>query len=90
MLEFTLYRSVKERIRYYSFAIHPNLFGEFLLERRYGSLKNKRATGVLKTTHATLDDAKACTLRCSLEKQRRGYAQIQKHIAVFEDECAIE
>lgn len=68
-----LYRSVDERIRYYSFAIYPNLFGEFLLERRYGSLKNRCDTRVLKSTYTDLHEAQSEYKRFLDLKLRRGY-----------------
>jgi O-6-methylguanine DNA methyltransferase len=44
----TLYREVKGKVRYYSLALYPTLFGEYLLVREFGGVKNKRPTGVMK------------------------------------------
>ena len=68
-----LQREVNNRIRYYSLEIYKNLFGEYILEKKYGSLKNKRPTGVKKECYINVYDALfACTQKIQ-EKLNKGY-----------------
>ena len=43
-----LRREVNGKLRYYKISIYPTLFNEFLLEREFGSIKNKKPTRVIK------------------------------------------
>ena len=69
-----LYREVNHRIRYYSTNIYLTLFGEYLLYVRYGSMKNKRATGVKKHYFLTLKDALHAGENIVQKKLQRGYS----------------
>jgi len=40
----TLFREVNSRVRYYSLYLYMTLFGEYLLVRENGSVKNKKPT----------------------------------------------
>ena len=71
----TLYREVKGRVRYYSLALYPTLFGEYLLVREFGGVKNKRPTRVIKEYFGQLEDALALQLRLSIEKTHKGYTR---------------
>ena len=53
-----LSRSVKGRMRYYLLKIEETLFGEFLLERVYGSMSHKKPTRVLKEYYDSWVEAK--------------------------------
>ena len=71
-----LHREVNHRIRYYSLAIYKNLFGEYILEKKYGSLKNKRPTGIKREYYIHLNDALfACTIKIQA-KLKRGYKKL--------------
>ena len=52
-----LYRTVNERERYYSIQLLPNLFGETLVIRTFGSKKNVKATGTIQEVYS--NEAKA-------------------------------
>jgi predicted DNA-binding WGR domain protein len=69
----TLYRSVKERVRYYTIAIFPTLFGEWLLERKYGSLKNKKPTRTLSVYYSSVDEARVQYEKICKSKRQKGY-----------------
>ncbi|WP_294967064.1 WGR domain-containing protein [Sulfurimonas sp.] len=43
-----LQREVNGRLRYYKISIYPTLFDEYLLEREFGSFKNKKPTRIIK------------------------------------------
>lgn len=68
-----LHREVNRRVRYYSIRIYQTLFGEYLLENRYGSMKNKGATGVYQEYFTTLDDALTACNKKVEEKLKKGY-----------------
>ena len=40
-----LYREVNGRVRYYLVELHPTLFGEYIVERIYGAVRNKKPSG---------------------------------------------
>ena len=68
-----LYRKVNKKIRYYSLELIPTLFGDMLFIRKYGGLKNKRPTRIIKKYFSNID----CSLRafeCLIVlKQKKGY-----------------
>jgi len=69
----TLYRSVDDKVRYYSFSYYLNLFGEYILERRYGSTKNKRPTGIKIDYYKNINDLIEAKSKKIQEKLNRGY-----------------
>ncbi len=44
----TMTRSVKGRVRYYTLELIPNLFGEWMVVRTYGSIKKLKPTRVIR------------------------------------------
>ena len=68
-----LHREVNKRVRYYSIRVYKTLFGEYLVENSYGSLKNKRATGVIQEYFQTLDDALVASNKKVEQKLKKGY-----------------
>jgi len=69
----TLYRTLNNRVRYYNITFYLNLFDEYILERRYGSTKNKTPTGIKREFHTTLDAVMSATLKKIEEKLNKGY-----------------
>jgi predicted DNA-binding WGR domain protein len=69
----TLYRFVNEKKRYYALNIYPTLFGEYLLEKRYGSIKNVSPTRVVKEYYKTLSDALDGLNEKVKQKYKKGY-----------------
>ena len=68
-----LYRTVNKKERYYSLELTSTLFGEMLLTREYGGLKNKKPTRIIKKYFSNLDDSiKAFESLIGL-KQKKGY-----------------
>jgi len=55
-------------MRYY-----PTLFGEWLLERTYGSLKNKKPTRVIKEYFSHFEDMEASIEKLLKQKNAKGY-----------------
>ncbi len=72
----TLYREVKGRVRYYSLGLYPTLFGEYLLIREFGGVKNKRPTRVIKEYFDQTEDAYTLYLKFIREKLNKGYMHI--------------
>ncbi len=68
-----LTRSVKGRMRYYLLKIEETLFGEYLLEKVYGSMSHKKPTRVLKEYYDSWVEAKSVFNRASKCKMRKGY-----------------
>ena len=69
----TLYREVSGRVRYYSFRVYPTLFNEYILVRRYGSIKNKKPTRVINTYFSKLDELILFMESILLAKVCKGY-----------------
>ena len=68
-----LTRAVKGRIRYYLLKIEETLFGEYLLEKVYGSMSHKKPTRVLKEYYDSWIQAKKIFDGVFLGKQIKGY-----------------
>ena len=69
-----LTRSVKGRMRYYLLKIEETLFGEYLLEKVYGSMRHKKPTRVLKEYYNSWAEAKKMFDLIIKGKQKRGYS----------------
>ena len=69
-----LMRCVKGRMRYYLLRIEETLFGEFLLEKVYGSMSHKKPTRVLKEYYPSWVEAKKMFDLIIKGKQKRGYS----------------
>jgi|GEM_PF-983475 len=69
----TLYREVNHKVRYYKLSLILNLFGEYIFQREYGSIKALKPTRVLKDYFSSHKEA-CRTLEHKLrEKYERGY-----------------
>ena len=68
-----LTRSVKGRMRYYLLKIEETLFGEYLLEKVYGSMSHKKPTRVLKEYYDSWVEAKIIFDAVVRGKRRKGY-----------------
>ncbi len=68
-----LTRSVKGRVRYYLLKIEETLFGEYLLEKVYGSISHKKPTRVLKEYYSSWVEAKKIFNAVVKGKKRKGY-----------------
>ena len=72
----TLYRSVNKRIRYYRMYLAFTLFGECMLIKENGSLKNNSATRVVREYYATMSEALHVLQTKLQEKYKRGYSRV--------------
>lgn len=68
-----LTRFVKGRMRYYLLKIEETLFGEYLLEKVYGSMSHKKPTRVLKIYYSSSIEAKKMFDLVVKEKRKKGY-----------------
>ena len=68
-----LTRTVKGRMRYYLLKIEETLFGEYLLEKVYGSISHKKPTRVLKEYYDSWVEAKKMFDLVVKGKKKRGY-----------------
>ena len=70
-----LYRNVNARIRYYKIEAFKTLFGDYVLVKSFGAVRNKKPTGVRQEyfeTFAELEKAIDLTLT---RKFKKGYTQ---------------
>lgn len=70
----TLFREVNMRVRYYSLRLSMSLFGEYMIVRENGSIKNKRATRVVTKYFNTLREAMDIFEITLEQKRKKGYA----------------
>ncbi len=70
-----LTRMVKGRLRYYLLKIEETLFGEYLLEKVYGSMSHKKPTRVLKEYYDSWVEAKRIFDSVAKGKRRKGYGR---------------
>lgn len=68
-----LTRLVKGRVRYYLLKIEETLFGDYLLEKVYGSMAHKKPTRVLKEYYASWVEAKKMFDGVAKGKRKKGY-----------------
>ena len=69
----TLYREVNGKVRYYRLIVYLTLFGEQLLVREYGAVKNKKPTHTIKKYFPNFLDAKNALKVVLLSKLQKGY-----------------
>ena len=68
-----LYREVKNSVRYYSIRIYLTLFNEYILEKKYGAIKNARPTGVVAQHYDSLHNAFSAMKKIIAIKAKKGY-----------------
>ncbi|MFA5216282.1 WGR domain-containing protein [Sulfuricurvum sp.] len=66
-------RVVNAKERYYKIELIPNLFGEVLLIRTFGSLNRLKPTGVIRQTYNDVQEAMAIMNALIHAKAKRGY-----------------
>jgi len=69
----TMTRSVKGRARYYTLELIPNLFGEWMVVRTYGSIKKLKPTGVIREIYNDVEAAVASMQLLISTKHKKGY-----------------
>lgn len=69
----TMKRSVEGRVRYYTFELIPNLFGEWVLLRTYGSIKHLKPTGIKREVFTSAADAVQSMESLISLKKKKGY-----------------
>lgn len=72
-MKMTMTRSVKGRVRYYTLELIPNLFGEWMLVRTYGSIKKLKPTGVIREIYDNAEAAAESLQSLINAKQKKGY-----------------
>jgi predicted DNA-binding WGR domain protein len=72
----TLFREVDHKLRYYSLKLYPTLFQEVILERSFGSVKNKKPTRVIKEYFSHIEDAMCKYSEILKQKINKGYLHI--------------
>jgi predicted DNA-binding WGR domain protein len=72
-MKIVLTRTVHERERYYTIQLLENLFGESVLTRTYGSIKNVKPTGRVQMIYSSTIEAIEAFMQILKVKQKRGY-----------------
>ena len=68
-----LYREVAKSVRYYSIRIYLTLFSEYILEKKYGSIKNYKPTGIITQHHDNINSAFNDMKKTIALKAKKGY-----------------
>ncbi len=68
-----LYRSSGKGIRYYKIELYSTLFGEYIVQRIYGNIKNRGATGSIRRYFKDFREGHRYYLKVLKQKQKRGY-----------------
>lgn len=66
-------RTVKGRVRYYRIELIPNLFGEWILSRTYGSIKRLKPARIITEIYPDAKEAAASMEALIAVKQKKGY-----------------
>ncbi len=69
----TLYRDVRGKIRYYKIKTYLTLFGDYLIVREYGAIKNARPTRIIKKYFSHIEDVFLYINEIVANKKKRGY-----------------
>lgn len=77
-MHLTMMRTVNDRMRWYRLELLPNLFGEWLLIRSFGSMGRSRATGVKTELFDNPLMAQKVFERLVRSKTKKGYIPIRK------------
>ena len=72
-MKIRLTRAVGKNERYYDIEVFPTLFGDFCVEREYGSVRSKSYTGLVKSYFETLSDALLFYNKILQAKISKGY-----------------
>jgi predicted DNA-binding WGR domain protein len=72
----SLYREVNGKIRYYTLRIELTLFGEYLLIREFGSIKNKKPTRIIKEYYSNLEESISVFNILVIQKLKKGYSTL--------------
>ena len=72
-MQVTLNRVVSNRERYYCIFLFVTLFGDFCVERKYGAVKNKKPTRIIKEYYNSLIEAKKHYQKLFNAKISKGY-----------------
>jgi len=64
---------VNGKVRYYRLVIFLTLFGDYMLVREYGAVKNKKPTRTIKEYFPNLLDAKSALELLMISKLKKGY-----------------
>ncbi len=68
-----LTRSVKGKMRYYLLEIDYSIFGEYILNKIYGGLNNKKPTRILREYFSSFVEAKEKLELVVKLKNKKGY-----------------
>lgn len=72
-MQLTMIRSVNERKRWYRLEVVPNLFGEWLLIRSFGSISNPKPIGTMVELFSDEQTALQAYKKLTDANHKRGY-----------------
>ena len=62
-------------MRYYKLKLYPTLFGDILLIKEFGSIKNKKPTGIIKEYFSHIEECLKAIDFFVYEKIKKGYSR---------------
>ncbi len=68
-----LFKNVKNRVNYYKINIYPTLFGDFLIQKEYGSTSTLKPTNIMKEYVHSNKEALLLMLDIAVDKKNLGY-----------------
>ena len=71
-----LLKSTQKRVNYYRVDIYKTLFGNFLIQKEYGSTTASRPTNVIKHYMDSKKEALLLALDIVIDKKNMGYLRV--------------
>ena len=68
-----LFKNERNRVIYYKINIYPTLFGDFLVQKEYGSTSSLKPTNIIKEYTRSNKEALLLMLDIALDKKNLGY-----------------
>lgn len=68
-----LFKNSNHRINYYKVNIYPTLFGDFLIQKEYGTTHFSKPTNIIKEYVSSNKEAIMLMLDIAVDKKSKGY-----------------
>ncbi len=68
-----LFKTIKNRVNYYKINIYPTLFGDYLVQKEYGTTTTLNPTNVIKEYAHSNKEAVLLMLDIAIDKKSLGY-----------------
>ena len=68
-----LFKNTSDRVNYYKVTIYPTLFGDFLIQKEYGTTHFSKPTNIIKQYVDSNKEALMVLLDIAVDKKSTGY-----------------